>query len=76
MRRKKWYESLVEMQKDLDTYLNRYNRQRPHPGRNMNGKTLLKAMSKSCLNRKRGQNGDAKGRLINNQPKAALSCNY
>lgn len=39
MGRKKWYESVEEMQKDLDTYLVYYNTKRPHQGRNMNGRT-------------------------------------
>lgn len=40
--RKKWYESVEEMQKDLDTYLHHYNHARPHQGRNMNGRTPYK----------------------------------
>ena len=39
MGRKKWYESIEEMQTDLDQYLHHYNHERPHQGRNMNGKT-------------------------------------
>ena len=34
-----WYETLEEMQKDLDEYLKHYNTQRPHRGRNMDGRT-------------------------------------
>lgn len=37
--REKWYESLDEMQTDLDAYLQHYNTQRPHQGRGMHGKT-------------------------------------
>ena len=37
--RTKWYESVEEMQKDLETYLHAYNHKRPHQGRNMNGRT-------------------------------------
>ncbi len=37
--RTKWYESLDEMQKDLDAYLATYNHKRPHQGRNMKGRT-------------------------------------
>ena len=36
--RQKWYESVDEMQKDLDLYLVKYNTKRPHQGRNMNGR--------------------------------------
>ena len=43
MGRKKWYESLEEMQKDLEIYLHTYNNDRPHQGRNMNGRTPYKA---------------------------------
>jgi transposase InsO family protein len=35
----KFYESLEEMQNDLDSYLNIYNYERAHQGRNMNGRT-------------------------------------
>lgn len=37
--RKKWYESVEEMQKDLDDYFKIYNHERSHQGRNMNGRT-------------------------------------
>lgn len=37
--RQKFYESVAEMQKDLDKYLHHYNYERPHQGRNMNGRT-------------------------------------
>lgn len=37
--REKWYESVDEMQSELDEYLIRYNTKRPHQGRNMGGKT-------------------------------------
>jgi transposase InsO family protein len=39
----KWYESLSEMQNDLDQYLVIYNTIRSHQGRGMNGKTPLDA---------------------------------
>ena len=34
-----WYETVEEMQKDLDVYLETYNRRRPHQGRGMKGRT-------------------------------------
>ena len=34
-----WYETVAEMQKDLDAYLETYNTQRPHRGRGMRGRT-------------------------------------
>lgn len=46
MGRKKFYESIDEMQKDLDVYLKKYNEQRPHQGRNMNGRTPLEVFKK------------------------------
>ncbi|MDD5285977.1 MAG: IS481 family transposase [Desulfuromonadaceae bacterium] len=39
MGRTKWYESIDEMQTDLDGYFKLYNYERPHQGRNMNGRT-------------------------------------
>jgi transposase InsO family protein/transposase-like protein len=44
--RTKWYESLKEMQKDLDKYLEHYNNKRPHQGRKMNGQTPYKVFVK------------------------------
>jgi len=38
MGRTKWYESIDQMQADLDQYLHHYNHERPHQGRNMNGR--------------------------------------
>jgi len=32
-----WYETIEEMQKDLDAYLVHYNTKRPHQGRMING---------------------------------------
>ena len=43
MGRKKWYESVDQMQKDLDDYLLKYNTQRAHQGYGMNGRTPKKA---------------------------------
>lgn len=37
--RVKFYESIEEMQFDLDQYLMKYNNERSHQGRNMNGRT-------------------------------------
>lgn len=41
--RSKFYEDIVEMQKDLDVWIQRYNEKRPHQGRGMKGRTPLKA---------------------------------
>jgi len=53
MGRKKFYESLAEMQKDLEAYLVTYNTKRPHQGRNMNGMTPEKAFIKGLPKRNR-----------------------
>jgi transposase InsO family protein len=37
--RKKWYETVEEMQKDFEEYMQKYNYSRPHQGRGMEGKT-------------------------------------
>jgi transposase InsO family protein len=41
--RSKWYESVDEMQKDLEAYLKKYNKKRSHQGRNMKGRTPYQA---------------------------------
>ena len=42
--RKKWYHALEELQKDLDTYLWRYNFQRPHLGYRLKGKRPIEVL--------------------------------
>jgi transposase InsO family protein len=37
--REKWYESVEEMQADLNEFLKHYNHERSHQGRSMNGRT-------------------------------------
>jgi transposase InsO family protein len=48
--RVKFYESLDEMQHDLDTYLHVYNHERAHQGRNMNGRTPHQAFVEGIPN--------------------------
>jgi len=48
MGRKKFYESIEEMQKDLDAWLVHYNTKRPHQGRGMGGRTPAEAFVR-CL---------------------------
>ena len=55
MGRKKWYESVEQMQEDLNTYLNHYNRERAHQGRNMNGKTPCQVFTEGLP---KTENGD------------------
>ena len=43
--RKKWYETVDEMQTDLNQYLDLYNNKRAHQGRNMNGRTPYQAFT-------------------------------
>lgn len=50
--RTKWYESVDQMQKDLDEYLVAYNTKRPHQGRNMKGRTPHKAFMDGMKNLK------------------------
>jgi hypothetical protein len=52
MRWTKFYESVDEMQKDLDAYLIKHNTKRPHQGRGMNGRTP-EAMFKDGLKKKK-----------------------
>jgi len=55
MGRTKFYESIDEMQKDLDTYLRHYNTKRPHQGRNMNGMTPEQAFRKGLKYRPKNE---------------------
>jgi len=41
--REKWYNSIEELQKDLDDYLVKYNERRPHDGYRTQGRTPLQA---------------------------------
>lgn len=41
--RTKWYETITEMQADLDEYLAQYNTRRPHQGLGMDGRTPYQA---------------------------------
>ena len=50
--RTKWYETLAEMQKDLDAYLEKYNNKRTHQGRGMNGMTPAMAFKKGIAKAK------------------------
>ncbi|NKB67710.1 MAG: IS481 family transposase [Candidatus Latescibacteria bacterium] len=49
--RKTWYESIDQMQQDLDAYLANYNHKRPHQGRNMEGMTPIQAFKKGLKKR-------------------------
>lgn len=54
MGRTKFYESIDEMQTDLDAYLVTYNTKRPHQGRNINGRTPATVF---VAGRPKGKNG-------------------
>lgn len=58
--RTKWYETLDEMQQDLDTYLVQYNTKRPHQGRNMNGRTPYTVFTAGVAKPKRASRKEAK----------------
>jgi transposase InsO family protein len=47
----KFYESLEEMQADLDLFLHSYNYERAHQGRNMNGRTPYQAFVERLPNK-------------------------
>ena len=69
--RTKFYESIQEMQNDLDAYVVTYNTQKPHQGRGMNGRTPADVFPR-CLpyqDTKGGQNG--KSHLDYSRPGAA-----
>ena len=53
--RKTWYESVDQMQKDLDACLVKDNQKRPHQGRNMNGMTPMQAFKKGLIARPQGK---------------------
>lgn len=53
--RQKWYETLDEMQADLDEYLRHYNHERAHQGRNMNGRTPSQAFLEGLPGRKKSK---------------------
>ena len=54
-----WYETVEEMQKDLDVYLETYNQRRPHQGRGMKGRTPY-AVFKAGIARKRTRKPSAR----------------
>ena len=56
--RKTWYESVDQMQKDLDAYLVQYNQKRPYQGRNMNGMTPRQAFREGLTTRPRNKAGE------------------
>ena len=57
---KKWYESIEEMQKDIDKYIHLYNYERTHQGRNMNGRTPYKAFVDGKVKPKTDNEGELK----------------
>ena len=61
--REKFYESVAEMQADLDTYLVHYNTKRPHQGRGMEGMTPRQAFRKGLKLRPKAKKKDAAPRM-------------
>ena len=47
-----WYETVKEMQKDLDAYLETYNQSRPHRGRGMEGRTPYEVFKAGILRKR------------------------
>jgi len=58
--REKWYESVEEMQKDLDAYLTAYNHERTHQGRGMEGKTPYQVFLEGLPRRDKGEKKESK----------------
>jgi hypothetical protein len=56
-----WYETVGEMQEDMETYLEHYNRRRPHRGRGTKGRTPYQVFTETLPRTPRG--GDAEGSL-------------
>ena len=55
-----WYESVDEMQADLDAYLETYNRSRPHRGRGMEGTTPYEVFKAGIPNKRRTRKPSAR----------------
>ena len=55
-----WYESVEEMQKDLDGYLETYNTRRPHHGRGMEGTTPYEVFKAGIPNKRRTRKPSAR----------------
>ncbi len=57
MGRKKFYETVDEMQKDLDAWLVHYNTERPHQGRGMKGRTPAQGLHRRAPQTHRHEGG-------------------
>ena len=53
--RSTWYETVEEMQMDLDTYLATYSRRRPHQGCGMEGRTLYAVLKAEIRPKRRAR---------------------
>ena len=71
MGRKKFYESVDEMQADLEIYLKFYNEKRPHQGRAMKGRTPLSVFIKGIKKPKTTQPLNAKKMEVKSQKRVA-----
>lgn len=69
--RKTWFETIDEMQKALDAWLAAYNSKRPHQGRNMNGRTPLRAFIDGLPGRASEPPRKPKGEPLTTDPKQA-----
>jgi hypothetical protein len=63
MGRRKWYDSLKDMQSDLDEYLAKYNAKHPHQDRNLNGKIPEKDFKERMTQQKKQEQKKIKKRL-------------
>lgn len=53
--REKWYESVDEMQRDLDEYLRQYNQKRSHQGRGMEGRTPYQVFTAGIVDKEEAE---------------------
>lgn len=73
MGRKKFYDSVEEMQKDLDAYLRIYNTRRSHQGRNMNGRTPEAVFKSGPAQTEKIKGGNRQKSRVNYPPSGAAT---
>lgn len=74
--RHKWYESVVELQTDLEGYFRHYNHERPHQGRGMSGRTPYHVFLESIQALRKAPGKNRWKQLKRRQARAALSGEY
>ena len=74
MGRKKFYECIEEMQKDLDAYLVTYNTKRPHQGRGMQDRTPAEVFVRCLPKPKTPKGGNNEKSRLNWTPNRSGGC--